>query len=113
MKGIEKMTNKYSIYLSKNDPETLEKLEALGFDVCICCRFHNTKWLSYFKRESNESKELHGIGNGCENECEGMCPQMCIRCSIEESLEYGDNVFIFNNVEDFVKFVNEIEICGN
>lgn len=99
---------KCSIYLNSNSEETLDKLSNLGFRICDCCRFSSVKWIHYFYRESTSTKEVHGVypcGECDEDEEDTM--RDCIKCSIVDSLEHG-NVFIANNVEDFINFINNV-----
>ena len=99
---------KQSIYLTNNSQESLDELKALGYQICVCCKFVDAKWLHYFYREEDNAKEFHGVGYGCENNCQDQYSDKCIRCSIHQSLSSNQEVHIFHTVESLDKYIKSI-----
>lgn len=84
-------------FICKNTPELREKLENLGYHICICCKFKNNIWLNNYINDELNRYEIHGLGEGsiegsqeaelnlflCEN---AACKNPAIDCSDNEEL---------------------------
>ena len=100
---------KHHVYFANNSDEILSELESKGFDICACCKFKNSKWLSYFYRESTKKREMHGLGYSCEHDCEDACPEKCIKCALVDGFNKS-NIHIFNDIDDMIDFLNKYKL---
>ena len=49
-------------FIRKNTPELREKLENLGYHICVCCKFKDNIWLNNYINDEDNRYEIHGIG---------------------------------------------------
>ena len=101
---------KHSIYFTDNSQETLDKLESLGFYICPCYKFYNTKWIHFYYRTIDSIKGFHGTGYQCEVQCKGTDEpdsNKCVVCAIRENIAYKRNIHIFSDINELVQFINE------
>lgn len=68
-------------FIRKNTPELREKLETLGYRICICCKFKDNIWLNNYINDELDRYEIHGLGEG----------------TIEGSQEAALNLFLYEN----------------
>ena len=68
-------------FIRKNTPELREKLENMGYHICICCKFKDNIWLNNYINDELDRYEIHGLGEG----------------SIEGSQEAAFNLFLHEN----------------
>ena len=68
-------------FIRKNTPELREKLEKLGYHICVCCKFKDNIWLNNYINDELDRYEIHGLGEG----------------SIEGSQEAALNLFLHEN----------------
>ena len=80
-------------FIRKNTPELRQKLEGLGYKVCVCCTFSDNVWLDTFIWDEENRYEVHGVGS----------PELDTH-TVEEEL----NRFLIENYE----LKNPIIDCG-
>lgn len=92
------MTFKQACFIRKNTPELRQKLEDLGYRVCICATWKKSAWLDTFLLDKESSS--HGIGFsdlweqiGMEEECQRFVEEN--KTSLHPRIDCGTNEAMF------------------
>lgn len=80
-------------FIRKNTPELRDKLEKLGYHICVCCKFKDNIWLHNFISDEHDRYEIHGLG----------------AWDVEDNQEEVLNLFLIGNAEH----LNPAIDCGD
>lgn len=95
---------KVHIYLSCNSKEVRDELREKGFDLCKCCEFEDSQWLSYL--DTNDT--VHGMGYPCENDCDN---KKCLQCCLFDSIR-NNTTIVCKTVDEFIQYINKLRSNG-
>lgn len=80
-------------FIRKNTPELRDKLEKLGYRICICCKFKDNIWLNNYINDELNRYEIHGLGD----------------YSTEDSQEEALNIYLDENSKRKIPAID----CGD